>query len=193
MTYSLQSGVVRQTKKWSRLVVVAFAALALTLVVSSLAFAATTVPGQTGRYDSDGNGYPDAGKYVNGHYTSVYAYDASGAYYWDLGDGRVYTSAGITNVDDLNPATLTTCNYVVNYRADFNNNPYMDHGWITNQINCKGYDDNGTYNYLIVSNTDPRYTGNADWAEWGTWEYHVLTQSGDGNLVKVGPEHYVSE
>ena len=59
----------------------------------------------------------------------------------------------------------------------------MDHGWIQNHIKCSGYDDNGTYNYLIVSNTDPRYTENPDWAVWGTWEYHVAPESGFGNLV----------
>ena len=66
----------------------------------------------------------------------------------------------------------------------------MNEGWITNNINCHGYDDNGTYNYLIVSQNDPRYTGNPDWAVWGTWEYHILTLSGNGNLVM--PEHYVN-
>lgn len=145
------------------------------------AFGATTVPGHTGKYDADNNGYPDAGKYVNGHYTSVYAYDNNGAYHWDLGDGRVY---GVPSIGDLEQETLTRCDYVNNYRADFGNNPYMDEGWIQNHINCKGYDDNNHYNYLIVSQTDPRYTGNPDWSIWGTWEYHGLTQSHLGNLVK---------
>ena len=73
---------------------------------------------------------------------------------------------------------------VVNYRADFGNDPYMDHGWIQNLINCHGYDANGQYNYLIVSDTDPRYTGNTEWSIWGTWEYHVLIESHSGNLVR---------
>ncbi|MCA9896032.1 MAG: hypothetical protein KC615_23765, partial [Anaerolineae bacterium] len=64
------------------------------------------------------------------------------------------------------------------------NDPYMDHGWIQNLINCHGYDDNGQYNYLIVSDTDPRYTGNTEWSIWGTWEYHVLIESHSGNLVR---------
>ncbi|MEY2404456.1 MAG: hypothetical protein QOD38_2007, partial [Acidimicrobiaceae bacterium] len=37
------------------------------------AFAATTVPGQTGgRTDKDGNGFPDAGVQVVGNYTDTY-------------------------------------------------------------------------------------------------------------------------
>lgn len=142
----------------------------------------TVVPGMCGdRFDSDGNGIPDAGVKVNGHYTSVYAYDANGLFYWDLGDGRVQGNVG--SIDELDASTLTVCDYVNNYRADFGNDPFMDSGWIQNHIRCSGYDDNGTYNYLIVSQSDPRYTGNPDWAVWGTWEYHVLTVSGEGNLV----------
>ena len=137
---------------------------------------------QSDRYDQDQNGISDAGVYVNGHYTSVYAYDDTGAYHWDLGDGRIY---GYPSIDLLDQETLTTCEYVINYRADFGNDPYMNDGWIQNHINCSGYDDNGHYNYLIVSDDDPRYTGNPDWALWGNWEYHVLSQSHDGNLVKV--------
>jgi len=154
--------------------------------------AGTTVPGhakkvENNKIDQDDNDYPDAGIYVNGHYTSLYAYDANGDYYWDLGDGRIYKT--VDSVDDLDQNTVTTCDYVVNYRADFGNDPYMNEGWIQNHINCSGYDDNGQYNYLIVSQTDPRYTGNPDWAIWGTWEYHVLTESHSGNLVR--PENHV--
>lgn len=164
----------------------------LLFFVALPAFAATTVPGHAkkvdnGTIDADHNGYPDAGIYVNGHYTSLYAYDANGDYYWDLGDGRIYKT--VDSVADLDQATLTTCDYVVNYRADFGNDPYMNEGWIQNHIQCSGYDDNNHYNYLIVSQTDPRYTGNPDNAIWGTWEYHTLTQSHMGNLVR--PEHYV--
>ena len=160
------------------------------LAGGSTAEAGTRVPGhESAKYDQDGNGIPDAGVYVNGHYTSVYAYDATGNWYWDLGDGRVQGT--VSSVAALNAATLTRCDYVVNYRADFGNTPYMDEGWIQNHINCAGYDDNGQYNYLIVSRTDPRYTGNPAWAEWGTWEYHVLTESGKGNLVKrIGPQNH---
>jgi len=157
------------------------------------AYAGTTVPGHAkkianGKIDGDNNGYPDAGIYVNGHYTSLYAYDANGDYYWDLGDGLVYKT--VPSVEDLDQDTLTSCDYVINYRADFGNDPFMNEGWIQNHIKCNGYDDNNHYNYLIVSQTDPRYTGNPDWAIWNTWEYHVLTQSHEGNLVR--PENHLN-
>lgn len=161
--------------------------LGFLLAIVSPAIAATTVPGHFGKYDSDNNGYPDAGKQVNGHYTSVYAYDDGGDYYWDLGDGRVHST--VSSIADLDQDTLTQCDYVINYRGGFNNDPFMDSGWIQNHINCRGYDDNNHYNYLIVHESDPRYTGNPDWAIWGNWEYHVLTQSHLGNLVR--PEHAV--
>lgn len=118
---------------------------------------ATTVPGhQSSRYDADSNGFPDAGVTVTGVYSFEYAYGAS------------------------------VCKYQVQYRGTFENDAYLDTGWIRNSINCRGQD-HGTYNYLIVHETDPRYTGNPDWAEWGTWEYHVLTESGSGNIVRARP------
>lgn len=144
---------------------------------------ATRVPGHNhARHDLDGNGYPDAGVYVNGHYTALYAYDANGDWYWELGDGRVLGTVG--SVDELDGSTLTRCDYVINYRADFGNDPFMNAGWIQNHINCNGYDGKAQYNYLIVHESDPRYTGNPNWAIWGTWEFHVLTVSGSGNLVQ---------
>ena len=168
-------------------------ALLVSFALALPAFAATTVPGhakkvENGRIDADNNGIPDAGIYVNGHYTSLYAYDANGDYYWDLGDGRVQGT--VDSVDELEEATLTSCDYVINYRADFGNDPFMNEGWIQNLISCHGYDDNNQYNYFIVSQTDPRYTGDPDWAIWGTWEYHVLTISGEGNLT--GPQNHVN-
>ncbi len=164
-----------------KLFLCALAVLALALPAS--AAAATTVPGHTGgRTDADENGYPDVGVKVNGHYTSVYAYDASGDYYWDLGDGRIYTK-GVSSIEELDQATLTTCDYVVNYRGTFENDPFMDTGWIMNNIRCHG-DEPGVYHYTIVNESDPRYRGNPEWAEWGNWEYHVLTESGIGNLIR---------
>ena len=158
---------------------------AVVLLIASVAIAGTTVPGHgKSKYDQDNNGIPDAGVFVNGHYTSLYAYDANGDYYWDLGDGRIYKT--VDSVDDLDQETLTTCKYVNNYRADFGNDPFMNTGWIQNHIVCTGYE-KGHYNYLIVHQDDPRYTGNPDWAIWGTWEYHVLTETGSGNLVKHMP------
>ncbi|HLC67162.1 MAG TPA: hypothetical protein VJK52_05985 [Candidatus Nanoarchaeia archaeon] len=152
------------------------------LMLMASVFAATTVPGHTDKYDLDNNGYPDAGVEVNGHYTSVYAYDANGDWYWDLGDGRVEGS--VTGLDQLDAATVTQCDYEVNYRGAFENDPFLDSGWIQNMINCAGYDDNNQYNYFIVHQSDPRYSGNPDWSVWGTWEYHGLTQSHEGNLVR---------
>lgn len=166
--------------------------IALLVSVDSVRASSTRVKGhQSDRYDQDGNGTSDAGVYVNGHYTSLFAYEGEygpGDYpaedwYWDLGDGRIYGT--VTTVDELDEETLTVCDYVVNYRADFGNDPFMDQGWIQNHINCTGYDDNGHYNYLIVSEDDPRYTGNPDWAVWGNWEYVNYTQDHQGNLVKV--------
>lgn len=161
-------------------------ALLLVAAVFGSALAQTTVPGHTGRYDKDNNGYPDAGVMVNGHYTSLYAEDGNGDYYWDLGDGRIYKT--VPTIDDLDQETLTVCNYVNNYRADFGNDPFMNSGWIQNHINCSGYE-SGQYNYLIVSDTDPRYTGNPDWSIWGNWEYHVLKEPGSGNLA--GPQNHM--
>ncbi len=157
------------------------AIVALMIPAGAALAAAGPVPGHQ-RYDENDNGSPDAGVMVNGHYTSVYAYDDGGDWYWDLGDGRIQGTVDL--IDELDETTLTTCDYVVNYRADFNDDPFMDSGWIINAINCYGYDDNGNYNYLIVHESDPRYTGNPEWSVWGTWEYHVLTESGSGNQVK---------
>ncbi|OHA21837.1 MAG: hypothetical protein A2849_02630 [Candidatus Taylorbacteria bacterium RIFCSPHIGHO2_01_FULL_51_15] len=148
--------------------------------------AQTTVPGHSGsRTDKDNNGISDAGVYVNGHYESTFAYDANGDYYWDLGDGRVFKT--VPSIADLDQDTLTVCEYVINYRADFGNDPFMNQGWIQNHIVCRGYDypKGAVFYYLIVSDTDPRYTGDPDWAIWGNWEYFVLVVSGEGNLPRL--------
>lgn len=163
---------------------IASAALFLNATVAFAA--ATSVPGHL-RYDNDNNGYPDVGEEVNGHYTSLYAYDAFGDWYWDLGDGRIQGT--VASVSELNQETLSTCDYVNNYRGTFENDPFMDSGWIQNHIVCSGYDGNGEWNYLIVHETDPRYEGNPDWAVWGNWEYHVLTEAHSGNLAH--PEHAI--
>lgn len=140
----------------------------------------TAVPGHAGRGDADNNGIPDVGVVVTGKYESVYAYDSNGDYYWDLGDGRVYQTVAR---EDLDPGTLTECIYQIQYRGTFENDPFQDTGWIANHINCRGLE-KGTFNYQIVNESDPRYTGNPEWAIWGNWEYHVLTESGTGNLVR---------
>ncbi len=123
-------------------------------VFSGSALAQTTVPGHTDRYDTDNNGYPDAGQVVNGRYTDVYV------------DGA------------------TVCSLTVIYRGDFGNDPYLDSGVITNHYLCKGPDGTIPYYYQIVHQSDPRYTGNPDWSIWGTWEFHVLTEGGSGNFVR---------
>jgi hypothetical protein len=149
------------------------------------------VPGhQKARYDEDGNGYPEAGVVVTGKYTSMYAYDVSEDWYWDLGDGRVQGTVG--SVEELDPETVPVCDYQVHYRSSFENDPYQDTGWITNNIHCHGSDGNGTYNYQIVHRSAPRFTGSGMDAGWGPdWEYHVNTESGSGNLAR--PESHVGE
>ncbi|HEX6228800.1 MAG TPA: hypothetical protein VFZ41_04970 [Solirubrobacterales bacterium] len=165
-----------------RLILFAGVLLLIALPLSS-AGAATTVPGHTGkdRIDSDENGYPDEGVVVTGHYYSVYAEDAGGDWYWDLGDGRVQGTVG--SIDELDQETLTTCDYVVNYRGTFENDPFMDSGSIMNNIRCHGYE-SAVFHYEIVHESDPRYRGNPEWSIWGTWEYHELTESSTGNLVR---------
>lgn len=163
-------------------------AVAAVVAMAVPAAAGTAVPGHQDRYDSDDNGYPDAGAYVNGHYTALYAYDANADYYWDLGDGRIQGTVG--SVDELDAETLTVCDYVINYRADFGNDAGMDEGSIHNNIKCKG-EVRGTYNSIIVSQTDPRYTGDPDLAIWGTWEYVVDTWSGYGNVAN--PQKHIDE
>lgn len=163
------------------------------LAMAAPAMAGTAVPGHDAerfpqRIDTDGNGIPDEGVVTVGHYTSVYAEDSSEAYWWDLGDGRIDASPGVGSIEDLDQETLTVCDYEVNYRGTFENDPYMDTGYISNLINCTGHEP-GHYTYLIVNESDPRYRGNPAYAVWGNWEYHVLGESGAGNLVR--PEHPV--
>lgn len=135
--------------------------------------------------DEDDNGIPDEGEVVTGNYKAVYAYDAEGEFYFDLGDGRVQGTVG--SIDDLDQSTLTVCDYKVQYRGKFENDPFLDSGWVKNQINCKGYDDNGNYNFIIVHETDPRYTGTRPPTFGGDWEYHVDVESKLGNRL-TGPK-----
>jgi hypothetical protein len=177
----------RSVKILGILFVIALLAMSISVIEAKPSCPGTVVPGQCNKSDADNNGYPDAGVYVVGHYTSVYAYDNNGQWYWDLGDGRIQGTVG--SVGALDQATLTQCDYEVNYRADFGNDPYMNDGWIINNIKCRGFDDNNHYHYLIVSSNDPRYTGNPAWAVWGNWEYHVDVEGHSGNLVR--PDHAV--
>ena len=163
---------------------VCLVALTLAWPDVSAAQSKTLVPAKGRSIDADGNGYPDAGVLVVGHYTALLAYDQAGDWYWDLGDGRIYGTVADPSL--LDAATLTTCDYVNNFRGTFNNSPFMDSGWIQNHVRCTGLD-RGAFNYVIVHKTDPRYTGNPERSVWGDWEYHVLTEWGAGNLVRRLP------
>jgi len=57
--------------------------------------------------DEDENGHPDEGEVVTGSYKALYAYDDSGDYYYDLGDGRVQGT--VDSVSDLDQSTRTEC------------------------------------------------------------------------------------
>jgi len=158
---------------------IAAAVVAATALIPATALAAQDT-------DADNNGYPDAGVVVTKHWDSLYAEDAGGDWYWDLGDGRVYGTAD--SVDELDAATTSTCDYTNNSRGEFNNDPYQDTGWISNAITCNGYGGTGHWTYLMVHSSDPRFTGDqarSDELGWGPdWEYKVLTESGSGNLFK---------
>lgn len=174
-----------------RLIVVAIA-LVLTVTGAGMAQAGTgkgsaNAPGQADKIDADGNGIPDEGVTVTGNYNSLYAYDDAGGWFWDLGDGRVL--GNVASVDDLDEATLTTCDYRVHYRGNFENDPFLDSGSVSNMVRCRGFDDNGNYHYQIVHETDPRYRGIPEHAIWGSWEYHVNVESGVGNLAR--PQKHV--
>lgn len=145
-----------RARNWA-LIVTLFIAIGIALGSTGSASAdVTTVPGQSGpRVDADNNGYPDVDKVVNGNYTDTYS-DADG-----------------------------DCVVRVNYQGTFQNNPYLDSGWIQNHYRCVAPDGSvTTYNYLIVHESDPRYSGDPDWAIWGAWEFHVDAEGGSGNLVR---------
>lgn len=161
-----------------------FAAIAAITITLSAGVADAAKP--TSKTDADNNGYPDVGVVVTRHWTSLYAYDWNGDWYWDLGDGRVLGTVG--SPDDLDDASYNECSYVNQSRGTFENNPYQDSGWISNHIDCNGTDGHGHWNYLMVHRTDPRFTGDAARIaelDWGPdWEFKVLTELGTGNFFK---------
>lgn len=126
---------------------------------------------------------------VNGKYKSIYAYDANGDWYWDLGDGRIQGT--VAGIDDLDQSTLSVCDYEVIYRGDFNGDPFLDSGWIRNNIKCSGYDyENAqTYNSVYVHETDPRYSEDLE-PIWGSWGIFVDVVGGTGNAAN--PKHPVN-
>lgn len=139
-----------------RIITAGAVALLVLLVPVTAAGASTLVPGhQSAKYDTDGNGIADAGMVVTGKYS----FDME----WEDG----------------------VCTYQVQYRGSFENTPFLDDGWIMNAIVCKDADGTNAYQYLIVHETDPRYTGNPDLAIWGNWEYHTLVESGTGNVANL--------
>lgn len=78
------------------------------------------------------------------------------------------------------------CDYTMQYRGAFENDPYLNSGWIKNVIHCEGEQ----FTYTIVHETDPRYDGDPDRAIWGSWEWHGYTASGHGQLANpMHPEY----
>lgn len=77
----------------------------------------------------------------------------------------------------------TTCELLLTYRGEFNNDPYMDSGWMRNNYHCTG-DEAGQYTYLIVHESDPRFFLPGE-AMWGSWKAIVETASGSGNVLRT--------
>lgn len=126
---------------------------------------------------------------VNGKYKALYASDNSGDWFFDLGDGRIQGTVG--SVDELDQSTLTVCNYEVIYRGDFMGDPFLDNGWIRNNISCSGYlyENTQTFNTLYVHETDPRYSEELE-PIWGSWGIFVDAVGGTGNAAN--PKHPVN-
>jgi hypothetical protein len=71
--------------------------------------------------------------------------------------------------------------YVVNTRGDFGDDPYLDDGQIMNHIQSQE-NPGESFNYIIVHETSPQYDGENP--IWGTWDIHVLTVPGEGNIAR---------
>lgn len=127
---------------------------------------------------NDSNGQSNQ---VTGMYKATYAYDNNGDWWgYNLSDQGV-EAGSVESIDDLEQSTLTTCYYKVQYQGSFGDDPYLDMGWIRNNIVCKGYEPDNR-NVLYVSEDDPRYTGDGK-EIWGSWEYFVDAQRGKGNVL----------
>lgn len=161
--------------KKTMLVMTMVIAFVLSTMVS--AFASTTVPGQQ---DRDGT--------VNGKYTAVYAFDDKGGTYFNLGDGREQGNAD--SIAELDQETLSVCDYQVVYRGDFGDDPFLDDGWIHNNITCDGYAFDGAqvYNSTYVHETDPRYSEDLEPTFGGTWGIFRDVVGGEGNLAAKAAE-----
>lgn len=97
---------------------------------------------------------------------------------------------GIPDVGEVVTGVYTfsddSCDYTVQYRGAFENDPYLNSGWIKNVIKC----DSGNYMYTFVHESDPRYDGDPDREIWGTWEWHSYVVSGSGQLANpMHPEY----
>ncbi|MBX0359404.1 hypothetical protein [Halobacillus sp. Nhm2S1] len=73
--------------------------------------------------------------------------------------------------------------YKVQYRGDFGGDPYLDSGWMINHIT--NMETGEKYFYLIVHETDPRYTGEGT-PVWGSWEYHLVVSGKQSDPVDNG-------
>ncbi|WP_064094204.1 hypothetical protein [Rossellomorea aquimaris] len=73
--------------------------------------------------------------------------------------------------------------YKVQYRGDFGGDPYLDSGWMINHIT--NTETGEKYFYLIVHETDPRYTGEGT-PVWGSWEYHLAVSGNQSDPVDNG-------
>lgn len=136
----------------------------------------TVAAQQRGNDGNDGNGDK-----VTGMYKATYAYDQNGDWYQYNGSNLGRETGTVGSIDDLDQATLTTCDYKIQYQGSFGDDPYLDVGWIRNNIVCKGYEPDNR-NVLYVSEEDNRYTGEGT-PIWGTWEYFVDARRGRGNVL----------
>lgn len=131
---------------------------------------------QRGNDGNNGNGPKETGVYK-----STYAYDQNGDWYLYNGSNLGQESGTVASIDELDQETLTTCYYKNQYQGSFGNDPYLDMGWIKNNVVCKGYEPDNR-NVLWVHESDPRYTGSGEPAFGGTWEVHVDSRRGEGNV-----------
>ena len=128
-----------------------------------------------------GNGKNNGNAGDTGNYRATYAYDAEGGWYGENMSDLGQTDGTVGSIDELDQGTLTICHYVIQYGGTFGNDPYLDSGWIKNNIRCEGYE-SGNYNTIYVSENDVRYTGTRE-PIWGTWEIFVDTRRGNGNVA----------
>jgi len=140
--------------------------------------------------DGNDNDLPDVGVIVSGRYTSFIAFDSLGNFYWDFGDGTIFTFPTGIDIDDLNETTLSICDNQIIYQGEFNDDDVLDNGWIIEKERCYGYNfaEPRIFVYLMVHESDPRYTNDPDQVvactASGCWEYQTAVVSGNGNILK---------